>query len=379
MKKYLLLFALLLLTSRAGMCQDFLKTSEDTAFVMDRVYYPQLQIKMSISFLTEDFSSSLIRKEPERADHYMALSALYRQLYRQREADSLGKITKDLFMKEMMRNPADTHAIRMMANIFMGEGDRQLAQAYFEEITKVAPLSSVGWNGLALIKMSYYEMDPAMGYLEKAIQLEPDNIENYCQMSNLMMFKAIYDLNTYDSTMVDSLSYKGFVNTLFLEKALLRKPGHPTLLAMLDALHLTGIIYQAFIDNADKLNGRGDTVSFRLREKSKQAADLIAKRMEERIKKGFTDREFPYSCLMLVAFLNNDPETALRWFNQGIGYNPRSQNLYENMTGICALTLRKDCAYRIQLQLDSIHPTVNNFLMTAYFYYLDRRFDTEST
>ncbi len=390
MRHKLIFLVLFIIASTAVFGQSIMKTAEDTTFVMNRVYYPQLQIKMSISFLTSDFSvapkvvfkktsedsiRSLIRKEPTRADHFMALSSLLIQRYRTKEADSIKKITKDLYMNDMMRNPADTHAIRMLANIFLGEGEWQLAQAYFQEITRLAPLSSVGWNGLALISMANYDMDPAKSYLEKAILLEPDNVDNYCQMSNLIMIKAIYDLNKYDSTVVDTLSYKGFVNTSFLEEGLKKKPGNPTLLAMLDALHLTAIVYQAFLDNADKLDGHGDTVSFKLRPKSKEELNNIMMRMEERTKKVFTDREFPYSCLMLAAFLNNDPETALSWFNKGIRYNPSSQNLYENMTGICALTLRKDCAYHHQLELDSIHPTINNFLMTAYFYYLDAHFD----
>lgn len=394
MKHKLSLFGLLLLISLTAHSQSFLKTAEDTAFIMARVYYPQLQIKMSISFLTSDFSvapkpffgpgavdsiASLIRKEPERADHYIALSSLYQDYNYLKKADSLKKISKDLYMKDMMRNPADTHAIRMLANIFLGNGDLQLAQAYYQELTKQVPLASVGWNGLALIHMSNYNMDPAMANLEKAIAVEPDNLENYCQMANLMMIKAIYDLNAYDSTVIDTLSYKGYVKTKFLEAALKKKPNDPSLEAMLDALHLTGIIYQAFLDNADKLNGHGDTVSFRLREDSKKEADMIAKRMEERTKKVFTDRDFPYSCLMLVAFLNNDPETALQWFDKGVRYSKRSQNLYENMTGICALALRKDCAYRLQLKLDSIHPSVANYLMTAYFYFLDGRFKEAQT
>jgi tetratricopeptide (TPR) repeat protein len=361
---------------------------------MARVYYPQLQIKMSISFLTSDFSvapkpffgpgavdslSSLIRKEPERGDHYLMLSSLYQEYSYLKKADSLKKMSTDLFMKDMMRNPADTHAVRMLANIFLGNGDWQLAQAYYQELTKLAPNSSVGWNGLALISMGNYDMEPAMTNLEKAIAVEPNNLENYCQMANLMMVKAIYDLNAYDSTVVDTLSFSHFVNTSFLEDALKKRPGDPSLEAMLDALHLTGIIYQAFLDNADKLNGHGDSITFKLREKSKKEADLIAKRMEERTKKTFTDRDFPYSCLMLVAFLNNDPETALKWFEKGVRYSGRSQNLYENMTGICALTLRKDCAYHLQLKLDSIHPTVANYLMTAYFYYLDGRFKEAQT
>ena len=45
------------------------------------------------------------------------------------------------------------------------------------------------------------------------------------------------------------------------------------------------------------------------------------------------------------------------------------------MIGICALGRAEECTYELQLRLDSIHPTFNNFLMTAYIYYLDDQFE----
>lgn len=394
MKKILSILTILLLTGNANFAQSVIKTAADTAFLMERVYYPQLQIRMSISFLTEDFSPApkfhytersidsiekLVRQNPGKGDYYQSLSAAHYHFHNNDAADSLSKIARDLFMSDMMKNPADTHAIRMMGNILLGEGDSQLAEAYYQELVRLAPASPTGYNGLALVKMGNYQMEPAMEFLQKAMDAEPDNIETYCQMANLQMLKAIYDLNAIDSTVLDTLSYKSLVNTRFLQEVLKKYPENPTFSAMLDALYLTGMIYQAFIDNADKLNGHGDTLSWRLRENTKKDMLLIEKRMEAHAQKTFRDREFPYSCLMLISFLNNDPVKAQQWFEKGIVYSPRSQNMYENITGVCALSLHKDCAFTNQLKLDSIHPTVTNFLMTAYFYYLDKNFADAQT
>lgn len=388
MKKLILLISFAL--PFYSFAQTPIKTAEDTAFILDRVYYPQMQIKMSISIITSDFSTApkktaylseidslnkLIKKEPTKGDHYLALGGIYNEFHRTKEADSIRKIAKDLFIGDMMKNPADTHAIACMANIYLGELDWQLAYAYFSELTKQTPESSVGWNGLAMISMASYDFDIAITQMEKAINAEPDNIDNYCQMANIMMMKSVFDLNKLDSATMDTLTYKGIVNKNFIQKGLKLNPENETLKAILDAMLLTGIIYQAFIDNSEKFTGRGDTISFLLSSEINRAIDGIEKNMETRAAKTFCDREFPYTCLMLISFLRNDPDKAMNWFEKGIHFNPRSQTLYENMTGVCALMMRRDCAYRLQLKLDSIHPLVNNFLMTAYFYYLDKRFE----
>lgn len=390
MKKLLLIILLISYGLLPCLSQNIIKTKEDTAFVMARTYYPQMQIKMSISFLNSDFVAGpkftfgknaedsikmLIKKEPARSDNFLALGDYYTRMHRDKQADSLYKITKDLCMNQMMINPADTHAIRQMAGIFLGEGNFELAEAYFQEFAKIAPSASAGWSGLALISMQKYEIDKAKTYIEKSIETDPANIDNYCQMANLMMLKTVFDLNTYDSITLDTLSYKSYVDTRFINTALKTLPGNPSLLAMKDALDLTGIIYQAFIDNSESLQGHGDTIRFHLRPESSRAIEGIISRMQVLTTGIFKDKEFPYACLILAAFLKNDVPTAEEWFNKGIRYNPASQNLYENITGVCALNKARECAYRHQLALDSIHPVVNNFLMTAYFYFLDSRFD----
>jgi tetratricopeptide (TPR) repeat protein len=390
MKKFLLVSLFICYGLIPCFSQNILKTKEDTAFVMARTYYPQMQIKMSISFLNSDFVpgpkfsfgrnaedsiKSLIKKEPLISDHFLALGDYYSRMHRQKQADSLYKITKDLCMNQMMLNPADTHAIRLMAGIFLGEGNFDLAEAYYQEFAKIAPSASAGWSGLALINMQKYEIDKAKTYIQKSIDTDPDNIDNYCQMANLMMLKAIFDMNSYDSITLDTLSYKSYVDTRFINTALKTLPGNPSLLAMKDALDLTGIIYQAFIDNSESLEGHGDSIRFHLRPVSAQAIEGIMSRMQALTNGVFKDKEFPYACLILAAFLKNDVPAAEEWFNKGIRYNPASQNLYENITGVCALNKVKENAYRHQLKLDSIHPVVNNFLMTAYFYFLDSRFD----
>jgi tetratricopeptide (TPR) repeat protein len=389
MRKFIVSFIIFVLIYLSGFTQVVVNTAEDTAFVMERVYYPQMQIKMSITFVTSDFLlapkknikmsdgdsiEKLIVKEPGRADHYLALSSFYNEFNRTIKADSLRKLAKELFIGDLMKNSADTHAIQNLANIYLGELNGELATAYFNELTKQVPASSAGWNGLALISMANYDFKNAISYMDKGLQAEPDKIENYCQMANIMMMKSVFDLDSYDSTIMDTLTYKGMINTSFLENALKQKPGDPSISAMLDALKLTSIIYQAFIDNSDKFTGRGDSVIFVLSKSCTVELSSIENRMKTYADKAFHDKEFPYACLMLINFLRNDPDQALEWFKKGIKLNPRSQNLYENMTGIYALSMRKEPAYKLQLKLDSIHPNVTNLLMTAYFYYLDKKF-----
>lgn len=394
MKKHIL-FAALVLTSLIASAQGLVKTTEDTAFLMRRVYFPQMQIKLSISLLTNDFTASpkfhysprsldslqqLAADAPTQPDPLLSLSRAYYYYNELKKGDSLTKMAKDLYLENMMIHPADTHALRKMAEILTGEGDTDLAKAYYQELARVAPSASAGWSGLGMISMGQYQMDTAMYYLQKALSLEPDKLENYCQMANAAMLKAIYTLSEiHDTAVLDTLSYKRIINTDFLRSAIKKEPSNPAFPAMLDALHLTGIIYQAFIDNSGKTSGHGDTINWTLRDNVKTDLVQIRKRMEALTNGLYSDREFPYACLMLIEFLNNDPSASLNWFNKGIRYSPRSQNLYENITGICALSNRKADAFRMQLKLDSLQPGIPNFLMTANFYFLDKKWkDAES-
>jgi tetratricopeptide (TPR) repeat protein len=389
MKRFLIIALLQLCLLSSGFSQTLIKNASDTSFLLDRVYFPQLQIKLSISFVTSDFSvapkkrisfsdieanKKLIRGDPKNGDHYISLAEAYNEFNKTRKADSVKQVAKDIFVNNLIANAADTHAVRTLANIYLGEMQWDLARSFFQELTRTAPGSSAGWCGLALISMASYDFNEALKNMQKAIDAEPGNIDNYCQMANIIMMKSVIDLDSYDSLKMDTLTYRGIIDTKFIRDALKKKPGDPSLSAIQDALTLSGIIYETFIDNSESFTGKNDTVHFKVSPDCEKALSEIEKRMTTRIAGTFADREFPYTCLMLTEFLRNDPDKALTWFNKGVKYNPRSQSLYENMTGISAMNGRKDAAYKLQLRLDSIHPSADNFLMTGYFYYLDKNY-----
>jgi tetratricopeptide (TPR) repeat protein len=219
------------------------------------------------------------------------------------------------------------------------------------------------------------DFEEAQKLMQKAIDAEPANFDNYCQMTNIMMMKSVSDLDYLDSAALDTLSYKNIINNSFIRKALADKPNDPSLQALSDALSLSAIIYQTFIDNADQFTGRGDTIRFTLSDECSKQLQEIEKRMIKNTEGTFKTKVFPYNCLMLTELMRNNPDKALSWFDKGVRYNPRSQNLYENITGICAISAKKPEAFRLQLKLDSIHPVFSNFFMTAYFYYLEKNFD----
>ncbi len=370
--------------------QNFLKTAEDTAFVLDHVYYPQMQLKLSVDFNTRDFSLSparqtkysdidslkkLIAAEPFKADHYMALNAAYGEFHRDKDADTALRKATDLYLADLMKNPADTHAVRALAGIYLRLMDWQLALAYHNELIRLAPASAAGYTGLAMISVMSYDYDEAVNLMQKAIELEPGSIDNYCQMANVMMMKSIFDLNTLDSAAVDSLSYRNIINTAFLKEAIRKHPENLSLQALYEALEFSGIMYQCFIDNADQFTGRGDTIRFVLSGEISEALVVTENKMKAYVQKDFKTKIFPYNVLMLIELLRNNTDGALQWFNKGIRFNKRSQNLYENIVGICAITAKKDEAFKLQLRLDSIHPVFNNYFMTAYFYYLEKNLE----
>lgn len=370
--------------------QDYIvKTADDTAFLMEKIYFPEMQVTLTIPFLTTDFNpvkriskfsdidslKKLVVKEPLNADHYLNLNFIYNEFSMFKEADTARRKAIDLFMNNLGENPLDTHALNCMASIYLSEMELNLARAFYKELTVVAPEASIGWSGLAVIAMMNYDLESAVAYMDTAIIAEPDNLDNYCQMSNIIALKSIFDFNNYSDAVVDTITYKTIVNTRFIEKAMGKYPDNPAYVNIYHALHLTGLIYEIMLDNSEKISGHGDSIYFKLSPHCRTALDEISAHMSEQINGTYRNHEFPYICLMLSEFLKNNPDNAVDWFNKGIKYNERSKSMYETIIGICALARNNEPMFTFQLRLDSIHPSVHNFQMTSYFYFLDGNYE----
>lgn len=390
MRKFAFTFLVVFIALWAD-AQAVLKTAEDTAIALGYLRFPQMQASVVVPLVASDFSlveqrkwresdvdslAKLIAKDPQNGDHYKALSDVYSYLLNEEMADSLLTKAADLFMDQMMINPADTHAVASLANIYFIEGKWSLVAAYYQELINLAPESSKGWRGLGTVKAFVGDLNGAIPDMEKAINLEPALFENYCELSNVLMMKSFVDASAADSAQLEKMTYRDIMNLGFLEEANRRNPQDSSIQALMNAMKLMGLVAITMMQNSDVYYSGADTMKLRIKPEVRKELDAMKEIMVAYANGSFRTKVFPYSCLMILGLINNDLEDARHWFEISMKYNPKNNVLYENMVGVYVFYQKKPPAIEIQKRLVDLYPNTRTMLILGYLYFRSDSLDS---
>ena len=363
--------------------QNLLKTRDDTAFVMQYIYYPQMQVQMSIFFDEADFSAVRDVFTPARADSlnrvlngtyqdariYMQLSEVYSHLMLDREAFEARAKAKDLFLRQLQANPSDTGALANLARIFLANFDLKLARAYYQELVRIDSSSAEGWFGLGSLDLLEYKLDNAVKNMAEAIKIKPRSIAYHCQMANIQTYTGFYKIATLPDSVLEKMNYRDLMDYSYIQKAVKAFPADKPLMNIMQSLIMAGIMTEAFFDNPDLLNHTNDSVKFVLKPASRKDMVAVMEYMKKLLPGAYGKRVFPYKALMIGEFLENNPDAARRYFDEGIRINSNDRDLLSTMVGIYALNWRKKESAEMQHRYFDAYPTLSNAMVMAYLYY----------
>lgn len=363
--------------------QNLLQNAEDTAFLLENVYYPKMQVQMSIFFNASEYENQKNSQAPQNVDSLKNMlgksgddALLYRQIseiYTSQGNDTAAirarKKARDLYLDRMMKNNTDTCAIRNIGDLFLADFDFSMAEAYYKELTRVDSTNPYGWYGLASVNLMNFRLEKAEAQMKKALGIDESNIAFYCQMANIQCYKAYYKLSALPDSVLTLMNFRDYLDYSFIDNAMKKYPANKTLQHIYHNLVIAGILTEAFYDNPGILDHSSKQLHFNLKPETEKNLKLSETYMKTLLNNASPKPAFAYKAMMIGAFLHGDTAAARSIFEEGIMANPANRELLSTMVGIYALYWMKNESLNIQLRYNEDYPSHENFLITAYLYY----------
>jgi Tfp pilus assembly protein PilF len=378
-------FILLLLFSTPFLChsQQGLITKEDTAFLLEMVKYPQMNVELTISFSKDDFDfnkdnwklsdvetiQSQINGENSDAAKYERIAEIYSFFNKQSDSKQYKDKAKNVFLKRLTASASDSAALKYLAKYYMELGQWNLSKAYYNELSIKFPADASGWEGIAMIEMVNLNVDKAYINMNKAIEKAPGNISLYCSMANIVMYKAFNDLAKVPDSILFARKYDEMIDFTFIKNAIRKYPDNENFKMINQGLVVGCLMIETFVKNRDVLGNYSDSSKFVLTNEILANLNKTEAYFTKSLSGKYRAKKFPYECLMIIEFLKNDGKKSVKYFEQGIKNNSAKKELYATMVAVYAFLWKKEECLQAQLQLNKIDSSVTNCLLTAYFYF----------
>jgi len=352
-------------------------------FLTNLIKYPQLNVELTISFNADDFNfkkdnwklsdtieiKKSLKGGIDDAKKYNKLSEILLHFNINSGFEKYRNYAKELYIKKLFSNPKDSSALNFLARYYTENMQWNLSKEYFTELTKYYPDCASGWEGLAMISMINYDINNAYKNIIKAITIEPNNISLYCSLSNIMMYKAFSDISQKPDSVIDKMKYYEFIDFSIIDDAIKKNPKLESFKMIKMGLVTGCLLIEVFAQNSEMFLKATDSSKFKISQSINSELINCKNYFNNSISGEFKSKKFPYECLMITEFLQNNGVEAYKYFEDGLKNTKNNKSLYATMVSIYAFLWEKQNCINVQLELNNKFPTAQNYLLTAYFYY----------
>lgn len=368
----------------ASFIQIFVNSfSQDTSKIIQHVKFPEMEAQLTLTFSASDFNlveelkikdlteierlKKQLKGNEKDAEIYDEMNSIYSYFKRNQEANEAFKKSKDLFMQQLSAAPEDTSIIRKMGDLFYGNSQMNMALLYFDAVYKVDTTNASIIEKLALCNFFLGSNEKAYSFVNKALELEPDNMSFYCTLTLMNLMTRIRELSLMPEDEFEKVGFKNFFDYAYLEEGAKKNPKDDRFELFIKSMQLTAIMYKSIFDIAGQATDGSTKITFNHNDEEKEKLEEIKKSLLKFTK--VKNPIFAYKNLMIAEFLMGNLEQAIKYFEEIKTINPYYDEAYNNMMAMYIMQEDYDNSIKVVKEIAESKPTYGYYLLLSRLYY----------